>query len=305
MSKYSLNPKDYELAGFLYDARVVSASSWYLNLQHEASLVLGELGEETDRQIEADLAAYAETLDSRADGIHRPVRLRTVHRLVCTCSLVVHTEARFREPAGHLDARWRLARTVVIDLADGGDIRAACQECGTSTRHPDVGEAQQWATKHQCPLRPTTPPAPTGTYRRVETDLGEAPADVVHRNRAPLPDDAALTGGLVPWEVNPRHLSQFYLEMLRCEEKRRQGVRLGAHEARRLTEWIAYLGDLNAVVAYDPGNPDGFALVPRSEGDDDLIHRPVRSNLPSDGRGATALRRLRRARRASSVPWSG
>lgn len=276
MSKYSLNPKDYELAGFLYDARVVSASSWYLNLQHEAPLVLGELGEETDRQIEADLAAYAEIFDARADGIHRPVHLRGVDRLVCTCALVVRTVSRFRKPAGHLDARWRLARTIVVDLADGGDILAACQECGTSTRHTDVGEAQQWAAKHTCPQRPTTPPAPTGTYRRIETDLGESPDDVVHRNRAPLPDDAAPIGGLVPWEVHPRHLSQFYLDMLRCEEKRRQGVPLGSHEARRLTDWIAYLGELNAVVAYDPSNPDGFALVPRSEGDDDLIRRPAR-----------------------------
>lgn len=276
MSKYSLDPKAFEFAGFVYDARVVSASSWYLNLQHEAPLDFGELGEETDRQIEADLAAYAEILDARADGIHRPVRLRTVHRLVCTCALVVRTESRFREPAGHLDARWRLARAVVVDLADGGGILAACQECGTSTRHPDVGEAQQWAAKHKCPQRPTTPPSPTGTYRRVETDLGESPDDVVHRNRAPLPDNAALTGGLVPWEIDPRHRNEFYLDMLRYEEKRRQGISLSAHEVRRLTDWIAYLGELNAVVAYDPGNPDGFALVPRSEGDDDLIHRPVR-----------------------------
>jgi hypothetical protein len=275
VSKYSNRPKDYELGGFLYDARVLGAPSWYVNLQHEAPLVLGVLGPETDRQIEADLAAYAEIFDSRADGIHRPVRLRDVDRLVCTCALVVRTDDRFREPVGHLDVRCQPARSVIIDLGGDTEIIFACQACGTSADMTDLPLARGWAADHTCPPRPApSGEAAAGNYNAVVVEDGAAPDDVVHRVRTQQRDAAASRGRLIPWDFDPRHRLAYPLAMLRCADRARRGVVLRDGDARRLAEWTAKLRDLNAVVSYDPASPEGFVLVPRQDGDEDLIRPP-------------------------------
>ncbi|ACZ29282.1 hypothetical protein Xcel_0243 [Xylanimonas cellulosilytica DSM 15894] len=275
MSKYSNRPKDYDLDGFLYDARVLAAQCCYLNLQHQAPLVLGEFGPDADHQIETDLAGYAEILDSRADGIHRPVRVRDVNRLVCTCALVVRTEDRFREPAGHLDACCRPARTVIVDLGGDTEIIAACQGCGASTTVTDLRLARSWAAEHACPPRPVPPGDAHGsTFDAFVIEEGMAPDDIVHRARTQMRNDAAPSGHLIPWDFHPRHRLAYTLAMLRHAERVHHGATLRDGDAQRLAEWTAKLRDLNAVVTYDPASPQGFLLVPREEGDEDLIRRP-------------------------------
>lgn len=81
---------------------------------------------------------------------------------------------------------------------------------------------------------------------------------------------------LIPWDVRPQHRNNFHLSMLRVAARIRAGeldsirpVELDHH-----TSWRCELSELNAVVLYDPHTPDGFYLVPRRKGDDDIIRRP-------------------------------
>ena len=184
MDTNTKRPRDYDLAGFCYDARVVCASSWYLVAQHQAPLVLGEFGEDADRQIEAELAAYAEICDSRADGIHRPVSLEKVDRLVCTCGLVVRTLERFADPVGHLDVRCRMARALVVKL-DDRDYFAACQSCGARTDDVGLVAATAWVSAHQCDETPNPGDADTaGEFTVTQAQPGEHFDDFVHRARS-------------------------------------------------------------------------------------------------------------------------
>ena len=79
---------------------------------------------------------------------------------------------------------------------------------------------------------------------------------------------------LIPWETKTEHRHAYPLTMLRFEARRRAGMPLAEAEKRRLDSWLRELRELNAVVLYDPDTPDGFYLVPREEGDDDLIRQP-------------------------------
>ena len=192
--KYANKPRDYELGGFVYDARVLAASSWYVNVQHEAPLVLG-LDDELDRQVVADLAAIAEIFDSRADGIHRPVRWAKVDRLVCTCALLVRSAERLATPLGHLDVRMRPARTVVVELPESPRYLAACQECGASQQHDDVAAAREWTGEHTCTPSAATAPESAGLLEAIPLADGEHPDDVVHHRRAAARSHSADENG--------------------------------------------------------------------------------------------------------------
>lgn len=79
---------------------------------------------------------------------------------------------------------------------------------------------------------------------------------------------------LIPWETRPEHRNNYNLAMLRVEARIREGLDVRDVDRKRHESWLRELMDLNAVVHYDPDTPDGFSLVPRLEGDDDLIRRP-------------------------------
>ncbi len=79
---------------------------------------------------------------------------------------------------------------------------------------------------------------------------------------------------LIPWEVMQEHRWAYPLMMLRFEARRRTGAPISETDERRLDAWLLELKDLHGVVLYDPDTPDGFYIVAREEGDDDIIRRP-------------------------------
>ena len=80
---------------------------------------------------------------------------------------------------------------------------------------------------------------------------------------------------LIPWSVDVAHRWAYPLMMLRFEARRRAGAPLGPEDARRLDSWRRDLTSRDAVVLYDAQTPDGFHLVPREAGDEDIIRRPT------------------------------
>ncbi|MCD7438972.1 hypothetical protein K4B79_12130 [Streptomyces lincolnensis] len=88
-------------------------------------------------------------------------------------------------------------------------------------------------------------------------------------DRRNLRDDA-----LIPWKVNEEHRHLYPVMMLRAEARLRAGRTLSPDDARKLTNWKAFLKEDNLVVHYDEETPDGFFYVPREEKDADLIREP-------------------------------
>jgi hypothetical protein len=144
-------PRDYVLAGFTYDARVLAAASWHLNLQLEQPLVFG-IDEVVDHQIEQEVAALREVFEARADDLHQLVWWQRVRRPVCTCGLVVRSMELLGEPVGHLDQqRWTPAPAVVVKVDDGQSVYvSACQGCRELSRTDDLGSARRWLDEHVC-----------------------------------------------------------------------------------------------------------------------------------------------------------
>lgn len=88
----------------------------------------------------------------------------------------------------------------------------------------------------------------------------------------------AETHNLIPWTVKPEHRFHRLIALLRYEERRRAGLPLQTRYARELDNWLASMKEANAVVHYDPDTDQGFFMIPREPGDDDLIRRPKRVN---------------------------
>lgn len=85
----------------------------------------------------------------------------------------------------------------------------------------------------------------------------------------------ASSNELVPWAVRPEHRWANALQMLRAEARRRSGREMSPIMAARLESWKESLGEMDAVVHYEPDSQQGFWYVPR-EGDEDLVRRPAR-----------------------------
>lgn len=88
---------------------------------------------------------------------------------------------------------------------------------------------------------------------------------------------------LVPWRVQPEHDHVYPLMMLRLLARRRAGDTAGVPGVRwrMLDDWLRQLHDKDLVVVYHPDIPEnqasskgGWAYVPRSPEDDDIIRRP-------------------------------
>ncbi len=76
--------------------------------------------------------------------------------------------------------------------------------------------------------------------------------------------------------------------MLDIEVRLRAGAEVRDIDRKRHASWLSDVLEYNAVVLYDPDTPDGFYLVPRVAGDDDLIRLPDfgrRTDSPRGGRG--------------------
>ncbi|WP_091219960.1 hypothetical protein [Geodermatophilus siccatus] len=80
---------------------------------------------------------------------------------------------------------------------------------------------------------------------------------------------------LIPWAVKPEHRGAHALQMLRLEARARAGEPVREGDAARHRNFMRNLADQNAVVEYDPDTPEGFRIVPRQQGDTDVIRRPV------------------------------
>ena len=81
---------------------------------------------------------------------------------------------------------------------------------------------------------------------------------------------------LFPRNEVPRHQHHYYRAMLHLEARRRSGDSLNPEETARLDQWLNEVHSLSAVVHYDPETLDGYFLVPRLAGDDDIVHRAER-----------------------------
>ena len=80
---------------------------------------------------------------------------------------------------------------------------------------------------------------------------------------------------LIPWQVAEEHRFAYPLAMLRVEARRREGRKLRASDAERVSSWKAQLAEEDLVVHYEPGTEEGFYYVPRRAGvDRDLIREP-------------------------------
>jgi hypothetical protein len=94
------------------------------------------------------------------------------------------------------------------------------------------------------------------------------------RSRHNLPRRNVRNTELIPWKVREEHRYAYPVMMLRAEGRRRAGTELTTADETRLASWKKELEERDLVVHYDPDTEDGWFLIPRSEGDDDLIHRP-------------------------------
>jgi hypothetical protein len=79
---------------------------------------------------------------------------------------------------------------------------------------------------------------------------------------------------LIPWAVKEEHRYLHAVMMLRLEARVRAGLAVPAVHAARHRNFMARLAEGNLVVDYDPDSAEGFRLVPREDGDADVIRRP-------------------------------
>lgn len=79
---------------------------------------------------------------------------------------------------------------------------------------------------------------------------------------------------LIPWDVKPEHRWHRYVALLRVEARRRAGRELRPRDAVAVENFLAELAEVDGVIYYDPETPEGFHVVRREPGDDDIIRRP-------------------------------
>ena len=104
-----------------------------------------------------------------------------------------------------------------------------------------------------------------------------------YRRRQGLERRINRDASLIPWRVGPKHRWAYPVIMLRVEARRRRGDKLRPIDDQRLIAWLDGLKERDLVVHYDPEVEEGFFLIPRQPGDEDLIHEPEhRSRRPWD-----------------------
>ncbi|MCC2278877.1 hypothetical protein LKL35_26115 [Streptomyces sp. ET3-23] len=97
------------------------------------------------------------------------------------------------------------------------------------------------------------------------------------RRRKKLPRRNVRNADLIPWKVEEQHRYDYPVMMLRAEGRRLAGEKLTPADEKRLASWKADLKAQDLVVHYDPETKDGWFLIPRSEGDHELIHPPEKA----------------------------
>ncbi|MFI5942216.1 hypothetical protein ACIBCB_18430 [Streptomyces uncialis] len=95
-----------------------------------------------------------------------------------------------------------------------------------------------------------------------------------YRRRKKIPARNVRNTDLIPWKVREEHRYEYPVMMLRAEGRRLAGKELTKDDEKRLASWRAELARKDLVVHYDPDTESGWFYVPRSEGDDELIHPP-------------------------------
>ncbi|MFF4528197.1 hypothetical protein ACFY1P_02895 [Streptomyces sp. NPDC001407] len=98
------------------------------------------------------------------------------------------------------------------------------------------------------------------------------------RSRKKLPRRNVRNTDLIPWMVKEEHRYAYPVMMLRAEGRRLAGEELTATDKKRLASWKAELEAEKLVVHYDPDTADGWFLIPRAEGDHELIHPPQKAS---------------------------
>lgn len=83
---------------------------------------------------------------------------------------------------------------------------------------------------------------------------------------------------LIPWRVEREHRWSYPLQMLRLEGRRRRGDELRPVDQVRLDAWRKRVDEEQLVVHYEPETDEGFFLIPREPGDDDIIRRPAQED---------------------------
>jgi hypothetical protein len=99
------------------------------------------------------------------------------------------------------------------------------------------------------------------------------------RHRMGLPKRDVRDTSLVPWEVKREHRWSHPLAMLRAEARVRAGEPLAGRLNQKHASFMRKLEEQNLVVSYDPETPEGFHLVPREPGDEDIVRMPERGLL--------------------------
>ncbi|WP_204289990.1 hypothetical protein [Micromonospora gifhornensis] len=91
-----------------------------------------------------------------------------------------------------------------------------------------------------------------------------------------LPSRLVRDEELIPWGVKPEHRYNYLLLLLREEARRRAGKVLSRDDTYRVNALLRDLEERNAVIHYDPDTAEGFHLVSREPGDEDIIRKPQR-----------------------------
>lgn len=97
-----------------------------------------------------------------------------------------------------------------------------------------------------------------------------------YRARHGLARRAARNDNLIPWAVKLEHRWAYPIALLRMESRARAGFEMRGEDLGRLKSFHADLEAGDLVVHYDPDTRQGWWLIPRQEGDTDIIHEPPR-----------------------------
>lgn len=108
------------------------------------------------------------------------------------------------------------------------------------------------------------------TQAAISTAIRRGRIKGITYNRVPV------EGSGIPWSpILPEHRNRHLVRMLRAAARRRAGKKnLDAIEAQ-FEIFLRKMEELDAVVHYDPGTPEGFFRVPRRPGiDKGLVREP-------------------------------
>ena len=132
----------------------------------------------------------------------------------------------------------------------------------------DEGEARRWIEEGR-----TYKWMAEETLRKYNVEI--TPVSFSHlRCRLGIERRITRDDTLIPWDVKVEHRWDFILAMLRAEGRIRAGQPLTGRLIQKHASFMEDLKERNLVVYYDPDTPEGFFLVPREEGDKDIIRQP-------------------------------